>query len=1019
MTLYESRSTVVALSSQTGPTSQMTEFRRFCEKRAGRMLPTPAAFHDYSVSEFRQFWRQFLEWSTIVFEGELEPVCTDDRVEFAAFFPNVRLNYAENLLRFQSLEEGERPAITACDSSGVVERLSRRELHDRVCRLAGELQRLGAQPGDRIVAVVRNTAEAVIAGLATAAIGATFSSTAPEMGTSAILSRFQQLAPRVLMAHLAAPGTMGADQAAQRIADVAAGLPSVEAIIALDEGHRPPEFAGAFFRLSELLTNAGEAENARSKWPRFAYNHPLFVLFSSGTTGKPKCIVHGAGGTLTEHVKEHWLHGDLRPGEKLFFQTSTAWMMWNWQLSALACGAEIVLFDGAVAGPETLWKIVAEQQVTVFGTSPPYLKLCENSGYSPRQQLPLPALRAVMSTGSVLEDQQFDWVRNHVGDVPVQSISGGTDIIGCFVLGHPDLAIQRGESQCRSLGLDVQALHEGKAAPNGTIGELVCRNPFPSRPVGFHGDADRSGFHRAYFSQNAGVWTHGDRIAFSPAGGARLHGRSDSTMKVNGIRIGPAEIYRILHGFPEIQETMAVEQQTPGDPDASRMVLLVVPRTPGGIDSAVKLRIRKDLAAEASPAHVPALIVEVEQLPATHSGKRSEIAVRDTLNGIAVANLAALSNADCLETIRKRVAEEDAKGARLALPGDASIAEKLRDIWERTLKVAEADPEDTFFELGGTSLMAIRLCQEINERLNVTVGPWILFHAPTLRTLTLALDAPTGGLSPVVPLRPRGTGHPLIMIPGMFGDIMELRALTNTIACERPLYGMRARGLAPGETPHTSVEAIATDYLKHLRALQPRGPYALVGYSFGGLVAFEMACMLRAAGDEVDFLGLIDTDVHEACLRPAARFAFKMMRPLRYAALIARNPMATIPELWERFFRTRSIGPVAPNRANDVMSPLLLRVAQLNRAAFYQYRPRPYAGPLTIFRATERWPRFCDPLPVWRRQASGEVTVCEIPGGHTELVQELGVAALARRLGALLEGAHDAEPTSQSLLVSS
>lgn len=982
--------------------SQMTEFRGFCERHADQSFANPASFHDFSVQEFRKFWALFFEWSTIAFEGSLEPVCTDDRCEFAAFFPNVRLNYAENLLRIQSHEEGERAAITALSGSGVSARLSRRELRGRVCRLAAELHRLRVVPGDRIVAVVRNTAEAVIGGLAAAAAGATFSSATPEMGTQAILSRFQQLSPKILMAHLAARDGAGDERITQRIAEVAAGLPSVEVMIALDEGERPNAFCGAFVQLSELLARpAGSEETGPAAWSRYPYNHPLFILFSSGTTGKPKCIVHGAGGTLTEHVKEHMLHGDLRPGEKLFVQTSTAWMMWNWQLSALACGAEIILFDGVVTGPETLWRIVAEQNVSVFGTSPPYLKLSENSGYSPRQHLAFPALRAMMSTGSVLEDQQYDWVRRHVGDLPLQSISGGTDIIGCFVLGHPDLPVRRGESQCRSLGLDV-----GTLFPDATgIGELVCRNPFPSRPLGFYGDDDRSRFHAAYFSQNPGVWTHGDRVAFGETGGARLHGRSDSTMKVNGIRIGPAEIYRILHGLPQIQESMAVEQQTPNGPDASRMVLLVVPRQRGAIDNAVRMNIRKELAAQASSAHVPALIVEVEELPSTHSGKRSEIAVRDTLNGMIVANRSALSNPHCLEAIRSLVAAEDEHNVRAELPRDASIADKVRDIWERTLQVSDIEADDTFFELGGTSLMAVRMCQEINECLGVTVGPWILFNAPSLRMLTSTLDTPARMLSPVVPLRPRGRGHPLVLIPGMFGDTMELRALSNTIQCDRPLYGLRARGLAPGEVPHTRVEDIARDYLQHLRALQPRGPYSLVGYSFGGLVAFEIACMLRDANEDVEFLGLIDTDVHDGCLRWSERLAFWITRPLRYAGIIAENPMTSVPDLWRRFFRTRTFG-FTQDRMDDAMSPLLQRVAQLNRRAFAQYRPRSYPGPMTIFRATKRWPRFCDPLPVWKRVTTGHASICEIQGGHTELVQESGVTALARRISALIEETH-------------
>ncbi|HWO46828.1 MAG TPA: AMP-binding protein, partial [Solirubrobacterales bacterium] len=346
-------------------------------------------------------------------------------------------------------------------------------------------------------------------------------------------------------------------------------------------------------------------------WERFPFNHPLFILFTSGTTGPPKCIVHGAGGTLLEHLKEHRLHGDLRPADTLFFQTSAAWMMWNWQLSALACGARIVVYDGPIAEPGTLWRIVAEEDVSVFGTSPPYLQLCQDSGYSPRRADPPRALRSVLSTGSVLRDWQYDWVAEEVGPVKLQSISGGTDIIGCFVLGHPDLAVKRGTIQCRSLGLDVQAL-ASEATPSGSdIGELVCRNPFPSRPLGFLGDGDRSRFHDAYFSQNEGVWTHGDLIEFDGDGRARIHGRSDGVLNIQGVRIGPSEIYQALREVPEVVEAMAVEQRRP---EGARLVLLAVLREGADLDADLGKRIRETIAGQTTPLHVPELVVGVAEM---------------------------------------------------------------------------------------------------------------------------------------------------------------------------------------------------------------------------------------------------------------------------------------------------------------------------------------------------------------------------------------------------------------------
>lgn len=984
--------------------SQLTNFMQFCEIKSGLVFKELDQFYTYSVKRYNDFWKYFLLWSDMAFDGSVYPVCTDQCCEVATFFPDLKLSYVENLLRTTSAEDGERTAITCCHASGFVEKLSRNTLRAHVRALSAHLRRLGVEPGDRIAALAHNSSETVIGALAAAAVGAIFSSASPEMGVPTILSRFQQLSPKILMAHVASAGGPERSPLSNRIAEIARGLASLEVVIIFGEELLPAGLHLPSVLLSDILSNQNKASDDTLPWIRLPFNHPLFILFSSGTTGRPKCIVHGAGGTLLEHIKEHRLHGDLRSTDKLFFHTSTAWMMWNWQLSALACGVEIVLFDGPVTGPETLWRIVSEHQVTVFGTSPPFLKLCEDSNYSPRRLLPLSALRAILSTGSVLHDQQYDWVSENVGYLPLQSISGGTDIIGCFVLGNPNLPVYRGESQCRSFGLDVQALKTGEIPPGRRLGELVCRNPFPSRPLGFYGDHDGTQFHKAYFQQNPGVWTHGDLIEFTQSGGARLHGRSDSILNVNGIRIGPAEIYQVLQSFPEIREAMAVEQKVPDRPGESRLIVVIVPREIGSVDNALRAKIRKQLALEASPAHVPSRIVEVAELPVTHSGKRSERAVRDFLNRAGGSNIGALRNPGCLEDIRNRVALEDQ--ALLSAPPSikVSASDQLRAIWERVLGLRDVNADESFFDLGGTSIMAVHLCQEINDKLGFAIGPWILFYAPTLRALTLALDTPGRALSPVVPLKAAGSGHPVFLFPGMYGDVMEVHSLSNKIHPNRPLYGVRGRGLAPGESPHSSVEQMADDYIEHMRRLQPTGPYTLIGYSFGGLVAYEMATRLRQAHEEVDFLGLIDTDVHEACLPINERLRFWAMRPFRYCRAIIAAPSSAVPQLWRGALALRSAATVIAGGMRVTMPPLLQIVAKANRRAFSCYRPQPYDGSITIFRAADRWPRFCDPIPVWRRLVSGGIFVSTMRGSHNELVQEPAVDDLARELDLRISG---------------
>lgn len=634
--------------------SQLTAFARFAEERTGRRFPTYAALHAFSVGERSRFWGLFLEWSGVLCEGAPEPACRGDEVETACFFPGLRLSWAENLLAVREPAVEAAPALIAVDEGGGRVELSRQALRRAVRAVAAALEARGLRAGDRVVAVARNNAESIVACLAATSLGAAWSSVAPDMGLDAALSRFTQLQPRLLFAH-AATAVNGAPIVPQ-LERLAAGLPSLELAVGLLQD-LPEVGSSARTTLAALEAEGTSLPAAAptSPWRRFPFDQPLFILFSSGTTGAPKCIVHGHGGTLLEHQKELRLHGDLGPADRLLFQTSTGWMMWNWMVTVLAAGSGLVTYDGSVSYPEpdALLRVLARERVTVFGTSPAYLQYLSDAGVEP-QPGALAALREMHSTGSVLYPHLHRWAKEHLADVPLQSISGGTDIVGCFVQGQPWGPVHAGESGCVGLGFDVRV-----ATPEGLRregrGELVCAAPFPSRPVGLFGDPDGKRFHGAYFGQNPGVWTHGDLLELTSRGTARILGRCDGILNIRGIRIGPGEIYGVLaDAVPEVAFAMATDQEAPQEPGGRRLVLLVVLKPGLTLDRALTMRVKKELKQRASAAHVPAVLIQVEELPTTFSGKRSEAALQDVLSGRPARNRAALRNPACLDAILAR-----------------------------------------------------------------------------------------------------------------------------------------------------------------------------------------------------------------------------------------------------------------------------------------------------------------------------------------------------------------------------
>ena len=638
-------------SAQRVAGAQVTRFMKLANERHGLALADFAQLHRWSVDKPDDFWTLLWDFGGVRSEARGKVVIADrEKMPGARFFPDAKLNFARNLLR----RDDDADAIVFWGEDKVQRRLTWRELQAAVSRTQQALRAAGVGEGDRVAAFMPNMPESVVAMLATASLGATFTSCSPDFGVQGVLDRFGQVEPKVLFCCDGYHYNGKVVSTLPRLAEIVAQLPTVTHAVVVPYVSAKPDASAVprGVRLDDFLAPFAAKAVEYASMP---FNHPLYILYSSGTTGVPKCIVHGAGGVLLMHLKEHLLHGDVKPGDRVFYFTTCGWMMWNWLVTALASDATLLLYDGSPfsARGTILFDYADAEGMTHFGTSAKFIDAAAKVGVDPMRTHKLESLRVMFSTGSPLAPEGFDYVYQHVKrDLCLSSISGGTDLVACFAGGTTILPVWRGELQCRMLGMRVEVFDdEGRSMPRGQKGELVCTAPFPTMPLGFWNDPGEAKYRAAYFERFPGVWRHGDWCELTAHDGLVIYGRSDAVLNPGGVRIGTAEIYRQVEKLEEVVESIVIGQDWDHD---VRVVLFVRLRDGMALDDALVKRIKEVIRANTTPRHVPAVILQVPDIPRTKSNKIVELAVRAVVHGEPVKNVEALANPEALEHFKGR-----------------------------------------------------------------------------------------------------------------------------------------------------------------------------------------------------------------------------------------------------------------------------------------------------------------------------------------------------------------------------